>query len=519
MIRRKMDSVSSNFRYGSDSPGLSYINGSALDDCGLIFVSSSDALSKLVLGITKQEFSSVGFYYHCNMNGRPNINVILIDLFRSCVTEKEITLDQLLRNPLLNAVAVKRLKPISTDGVIDEYKTRQHQANFRSAIAAAVSSKNARLSMRDWLLQLFGHTNSNNGSGIGLVNSVVRRLGKTDLISPSDTISLNTLRRLDMIPSTPDEVMGVIASGMNQMSSGCQISSYVVDNPLFGDLLFLRLPNIPSNVREEALRNSAKVQGPLLSQAFNEFMDLLFNDPSFFNTIVEGIREGRSRLDNNIRTLKEALEISADNRVHDLQRVVNLIISGKVDSSQLQQILTDANDDRLQISKIEGFKQKPDLISIPSMDPNLNVAMVGELKNLGIEKSIINLHQIVSEVCKQARSGTTSFLDINRLIEHTNILSSSLGIPLNDIDPLPEDTSFSVVASSSSSISEEASITLSSGDEVIIPLRGCDLSSVERSILLDILAVLDDSMDSVDSSEYSAYDSLRSKITEQLSSM
>ena len=534
-------------RFSTDKEGIKYIRPSSLTDCGLIFVATSDPIGRLTLGITKQEFSTIGFYYYTSISGRKKVNVILVDLFNHSISDKETTIETLINNPLVTSIAVKRLKPVMMNGTIDEIMTKQMHANYRSAIINAVANYNDKLpSHKDYLYQLFGiHGNgaspisetlngrgTNGLTGVGLVNSVIRRIGKLSMIETSDTISLSCLERLTAVPNTPNEVISFLGSTLNQQVCDKQLSSYIVDNSLFSDLYFLRTGVFPQEVINTAMAHAISKQKPYLFGLIETFTDLLFNDEKFFNSIVNGIREGKLRDESQLHILKEALEACAENRVQDLQFIINAMIEGEIKASDIQTIINEANDDRISVDNLsstirsclqstslygEPYRSSGmSLINIPSMNAKLNTAIIGDMRTSELEESINSLYSMVSDLALSAREGKQGYIDINSLISCTNRIASASGRPTREIPLLKEDTSFSVVASSTTS-KEEVSITLSEGEEVILPLRGCNLSSMERSVLLDILQILDDNMYNIDTEEYDTYDDLRAKISTELS--
>ena len=104
-------------------------------EAGLVFVGTNDLLGNIIKCVVKQKFNLIGFYYYSNEKGYLQSHVFLIEIFRGIKISMlgyNLSLEDLYEHPLVNCVALKKLKPIYDNyGNIDSGKTNLFFQNYK----------------------------------------------------------------------------------------------------------------------------------------------------------------------------------------------------------------------------------------------------------------------------------------------------------------------------------------------------------------------------------------------------
>ena len=111
-------------------------------EAGFVFVSTNDLLGNIIKCIVKQKYNLIGFYYYSNEKGYLQSHVFLIEIFRGqkiYMLGHNLSLEDLYEHPLVNHVALKKLKPIYDNYKnIDSEKTNLFFQNYKLSIFKAL---------------------------------------------------------------------------------------------------------------------------------------------------------------------------------------------------------------------------------------------------------------------------------------------------------------------------------------------------------------------------------------------
>lgn len=510
---------------GNSISSKNYIRKDLLDDSGLIFITRRDPISRLVVSITKQEFSCIGFYYVSRISRSMTVNVILVSPLEPTTTS---TIDDLLADPLVTSIAIKKLRPIvGGNGKLDLTKTKQLHDDFRLAIANLISN-NDHPSLKDRIFQLFGYPNAKNIVGVDIINSVIRKIGRWSEVPKQKHSSQESWSVQDIRGSTladRAEFIGCLGSSLNQQHTGQgQIHSYITSNSLFEDLCYVRLNQHQQKTIDAAMDKIVKVQEPYLGAIFTEFIHLVFSDEKFFASILQGFKEGRSKDQELQQTLIQALQCSSESRIGDLSWISRNLVRGELPLQDLQSLLRDANEDHQALvdwfTSLHLEQRQPLQTPIPKFDTDNKVWIrtgKASIQDDQLSANIHQLHQLVSKVVNSANEDSQAYLDLNTLIECTNSLILASNQPIQPIAKIPDESSYSIVGiggAESAKTNGDVVVRLDRGDEVYIPLYGANLAIFERNELLEILETLDSDIEM--SINTQSYDNLRARITQEL---
>jgi hypothetical protein len=304
---------------------------------GLVFVKSDDPVSRLTIAITKQDFSSIGFYYTTTTGGRKRTNVILMESFGLLApkwSHDGYTMEDLLNNALVTRVAIKPLKAPGDRSDLSACSAKRLEANFRAAIAK-VLSEGPEISIRESLQQLFGQRIDNptkSVTNVELVNRVVMMVGQWDSVPQDVSISTDAVESLgqtvhNIEPNTDGKMrvlqLMVFPLMPNEVSNpgvaNKTLASYVVPNRLFGDLVDLPIPARNPILVEHVKRDAIAQSRPYLTKVICAFVDMLLTDQEFFAAVVGGIHRRQAIVNddedlnsNLLRDLAEAHSQIAD---------------------------------------------------------------------------------------------------------------------------------------------------------------------------------------------------------------
>lgn len=504
-------------------------------NAGLIFITSNDPVSRLTITITKQEFSSIGFYYTTTITGILKIQVVIMDAFGSQTPDwlqSGQSITDLINNPLISKLAIKRLNPIyNDDGSINADKTKNLQTTFRSAIAQ-VMSQGPETSLRETISQLFGYRidcPTSGNTAVEMVNRVISLIGHWDDVPQNNILTLSSIQYLNppsssqLNASAKLQLLGYLGSGFNQQNvprpnvANKQIQSYIVPNSLFGDLIYISLPTRNIADQELSIAQSIVTQRSYLTKAISTFVDMLLSDLDFFSIVVRGINDNSETHPQKsyLTTLQNVIKNCSDSRTGLVESIFSWIEGGKIPSSQLSELITIINNERRQISSLVGQNLSPLNISpinhdilLSSSHPNCPHRIIPSHDYNSLNQSLDHIYDSFNQMISSARDNQTITFNINSIISSINSLNSALGLKHPPLSSLPNDTSYNSIAYTNT-IPSNLPIPLSSGDKVVLPLCNADLKQFDRNVLLEILEYLDNLSDR-------KYDYLRTCITKEL---
>jgi hypothetical protein len=276
-------------------------------DSGLIFVSTSDNIGKIVQAIIKQEYNYIGFFVTTFEKGYNTIKIWLVDVFTSKQPEwfKENTLDDLISNPIVYKIATKKLKPVNINGITDLEATYERHTVFKLSICDALANHQS-IDLTTAIYKLFGHKCENVcvtadcekkenwcvQSTNDLINLVMKNTGlyeelKTGKIELNDEVYKN-------IKYNP---YALLAYNFNQLpNNNHTISSYLNENKYFESLEYIRIGD-----RLQVMENVEKfnvTQFFTLVSSIMLFFDLIRKNSEFHETVLQGFKLNKNHAKN-----------------------------------------------------------------------------------------------------------------------------------------------------------------------------------------------------------------------------
>ena len=208
---------------------------------GLVFYHKLSPINVLTQAVTKQLYTSVGFYFKSNATGEEKTKVITVDLSRGIV---HLNIDDIINDPSMVRVALSTFKG-------------SDDSNLRRQLFSVIQNKD--ISVENYIYNLFGYPVKDSLRSIELfdvqlVNLVLNNMGVFDLI-PSNYKNGN-------IENTDNEYLSSIIlsnthyqqkpiEGSNILSLiNKPLSSYLVPNKVFDPLNELPLPPSTSIQRD-----------------------------------------------------------------------------------------------------------------------------------------------------------------------------------------------------------------------------------------------------------------------------
>ena len=500
-----------------------YISPNDLSDAGIILITSNDPISRIIIAITKQEFSSIGFYYKTSATGAVQVRVITVDIFGVRSPEwlkPSDTIHDLVNNPLISQIAIKRLKPVlNEDGSVNAEKTKQLQVNYRTAIAQVMGMK-GELSMRDSISQLFGYSIKSpqcTQNAVEMVNKVIQLIGRWNDVPANDTISLESFSLISPPNNSQDDykskvqLMGYLSSLMNtspvENSQTKQIQSYIVDNNLLDSILYLTLP--PHNaIREEvAIAESIVYYRPYLSRAVSTFIDMLLMDQEFFRIVIMGINRGKVREELDFQVLKNFISDLHNSHEAVLNTLLQSIHKGHLNKQEIEHILKNHYSNHQLLKILNRDEQEITTSNAPSED---RVLVYGQSTEK-YHKALTEIHRQLQDSLSSMETGQMLYFDLNQMIDNVNSLTKMSNSNLSQLSVPKNETSYSAIVGVSRNHDEEIPIKLQCGEKIMLPLINPNLSSFDRSVLLEMLETLD----ALPYNDHK-YDHLRTKIAYEL---
>lgn len=487
-----------------------YIDPDTLNDAGILFVRSEDPVSWLNISVTKQTYSSMGFYYRTTASGVDRVQVVMVDalrMIRPKWLDPGATLDDLIASNLVSALAIKQLRPVLDDeGNVDAEKTEELQECFRAAIAK-VSCSGHEVSKREYIWQLFGHRvkcPTPSVTAVEMVNRVVELMGRsadvpqqggsspnsTDLLTQSDEFGTNANGKIKVLTMLGVTMKQQEVSNPNVANK--LIQSYIRDNDLFGELQKLKLPKRDRIDVESAREDAIEVYQPFLSEVSALFVDMLFHEQGFFETLVSGINQSKGILElDDVSTGRAMVGFSDDFR-SVIKLVDSSIKSGCLDYKGLKESVCKYVNDKAKVEISTGCSLGPNPV-LPDLCKDI-VVNVKTGKKSGRKKfigAVTGLRDHVAQMVEQVRCEEDVYVDINLLSYLVNQLVSTTAVPGGDIPNI--DGEFSVEGNIVVTNDQGAKfpMQLSSGKRIVISTRNYDLSRFKKRELEEILCGLD----------------------------
>lgn len=272
---------------------------SCVTDVGLVLVATNTPIGQLYRSITKQDYDLIGYYYVSSVSGCQKYYYTIFDQYslsvRMCDNDDN-TLENLAHNPMVSKLDLRPLAPKVCE---EELKVLKNK--FRREFTKIFGEAKEK-SLEEVLFQLFGHRVVSPSCGmtaLEMVNTVIERVGVSDLVPQSDTV----------LPQSHPGHIKSDAEGLAQFFQlvGLPFKTQVVDNPnvankllssyvdpncLFGDKIYrITLPCRKEVEMKQSYIIERHRSGEYLSKLMKTFVSLIFKDAEFFTTVVAGLNE------------------------------------------------------------------------------------------------------------------------------------------------------------------------------------------------------------------------------------
>ena len=314
-------------------------------EAGLIFVSTWDTFGCIIKSILKQPWNYIGFFVNTNEKGYYQTKVWIVDVFNASTPKwyTKNTLDDLLNHPLVQEVAIKKLKQITVNGVTDLELTAQSIENFKLSICSALN-KHSSLNHKIAIYKLFGHkcepcsaeTGPNckeaswcEQSANDLVNLVMKNFGIYDDLK----IAAETKTKANIWEYIKDVPYAVFFHQFNQLNNNSHtLYSYLSENDHFENLEDLQIPEIKNRVENLKEHNLSYLHE--VTNFTSVFFWLVNESEEFFLTVRKSIHVSTTeplvkQLNHQVDKLAEItvglINDASKSRKHTIERDVGTV--------------------------------------------------------------------------------------------------------------------------------------------------------------------------------------------------
>lgn len=489
------------------------------DDCGIILVAADDPISRFTMSITKQEYSSIGFFYATTFSGYLEIMVILIDVFGTNTPSwlqtndiltmsntKLYTLHDLLNNDLITKASIKKIRRNEL------FESRQ--IRLRSAIADLMS-EDYELPLLEAIYQLFGHpisapaneslmsTKKRRLTAVEMVNMVIYSIGEWDKVPQNGNVSLTRIKDISTTKPMKNDAAGKLSlismlgapfiqqEVTNPTIANKLIQSYITNNELFDELIELQLPKRDVLKLELARNEALGTYRNYLIKILTTTLDEMLRNQTFCQTVINGINRNQKLLSQKF-TNSDLLAIMS-NLGKSSQNLLVIISeslkTGKLNGTQLQQVAKDLNDNLRHAFPKNNIYQVS--LSLPKKNGYIkyvkNIIPSQKSDNKDKASAIRNLNYDILQILNAIQQHKIPEINLESLITAANTLNDG-SQPL--ITPLKEEFSVSAIVYNSQKDLDHL-IKLENGKEYILPLQGADLNTFSYSELQELTKILD----------------------------
>jgi hypothetical protein len=543
---RNSDTGSERSNWESDSSTPDYhskrdINLEELPDCGLIFVGTEDAPSLVSMAITKQPYSTIGFFYQTRFSGRIDVKVIMVDIYRFTIpswTGKGSSLRDLIENSLVNRIAIKGLRPvIMEDEKIDDEATSTLNSRFRQAMGLILQN-GTETSLTEVISQLFGYEIDNPTKGVTaveMINRVISILGEDSKVPQDGSLSAEAIRSLegpDVLGGdieSKGKMMQILASNFNQQEvcnpsvANKLMQSYIVENDLFDDLINIPLPNRDLCIKREMQQVSIMLQSDYMAAIVSQFVKMLVNDQGFYQTVVAGFNQTRLvSLKREDEFRKSVLDL-ADDGEKLARLLIKWIDQGEIHYVKLLSLVSKFDDTR------DAISEKHDLV----IGERLKLPIINKSKLLLLRKNrkshcpdtrdrredkryLVGAYMALRDQFQSIlnmidNEDRDPIVDINDMMSNVNDIGSALGVEVPPLKLISGEYSCRAILNVSNVSPCCVPLVLRCGKHITLPLANADLTGFDQDALEEILETLD-----MTASTDSRFNHLREQITFKL---
>jgi hypothetical protein len=486
-----------------------------LPNCGLIFIATEDAPSLVTSAITKQPFSTIGFFYKTSMSGKLEVNIVLVDVYRFTIPDwlgNGASLRDLINNDLVSKISIKGLSAIrDEDGEIDENATECLCTEFRQAIAQVVGN-GTETSLTEIICQLFGHKIDKPTSGVTpveMVNRVIATIGKSDAIKPDGSLSASAMRALegpDVLGSdisSKGRMMQILAANFNQQEvndpsvANKLMQSYIVENDLFDDLIDIPLPERDPHKLRERQEVTLMLQSNYMERAVEQFVQMLVTDQGFYETVVSGFNQTRMISQSKETDYRKSILALADDSEELGRLLVKWINSGEVQYTKLLSLLSKVDDTKDMISYRHDICIG-DRIKLPLVDSSKLLLLRKDVDTRHDSRYLVGAYMALrgqfNDILRDINTGAGGrdpVIDINAMVKNMNDMAIAMGICTHPLVPIEGECSYRAIINVTSVPPTRVPLVLKSGECVSLPLFNADLAQFDRCTLEEILETLD----------------------------
>ena len=300
-------------------------------EAGLIFVGTTDLLSSIVRSIVKQNYNLIGFYYYSNEKGYLQSHVYLIEIFRSLKVDwlgSNLTLDDINEHPLIDFVALKKLKPIRNKNGIDFDSTDIYFQNYKLAIFNALQN-HQNINEINAIYNLFGHSCEYNQNDckddlycvnvnwcINTADDLVHLVMKN--LNIYDSLSLTEFNNLNPYFGSFNIVTDFTKRFNRLQNSNSNLYMYLGESNYFQELELVDLSRYNKNSNLEILNvlNKSIEDCKVL---FTVFLKLLQDDLNFIQTLKSSYNNNQSTI-NTIYNSTTDLLFTVGNLINEGRR-------------------------------------------------------------------------------------------------------------------------------------------------------------------------------------------------------
>lgn len=331
--------------------------------CGVVLFKTNSSYSSFVTAVTKQPFSGGGFWYETSYFRTPCRVVIVMDWFGlntpKVATGPNMTIETLQKDPGIQRLAIRSLKPIVVNGKIDEQATREREVRFRLLIAG-MSVEPA--TPEETVADVFGMPmeTSSRKTPIQMVNFIITQMLRGDL-------PLNENPRAECLKSIQSplddseigrlDLMTLMGTPLFRATTTPGMGSLLAEQNLLGEIQDLPLIDHSELKIRQGMLDSASKESLFMQRFSQAFVGLLFKDPLFLSTVIEGVNRGKGieMTGRHVRqrAIHETLSSGAD-----LVNTLNLALKrGEISSEEFSQALEKHLNQLRSLGGLFGSKQ------------------------------------------------------------------------------------------------------------------------------------------------------------------
>jgi len=487
---------------------INYINLEQLHGCGLLFINTRDPLHQTFKAISKSPAPLVAIWYQTNYDGTTAHDVVFIDpylgLMRSSYLTSNLTIEELIKNPAVEQICVKRFKPVyDINGEVDQEQTDRLQTKFRYSVAK-VTANFKPAGKKQTIAQIFNYTSNQNYEGITstmYINKIFMEMDIFDQI-PNQSINSYSPNSLLMLKDSNDsfiQFMSHLGLKFNSAEinnndfdeTSKDLQSYLLDEKFFEEPKFLHMIEHSDEVKDQSYKYAIKVYTPYLSDLAKTLIEMMSEDSHFFKLVIDGVNKGQ------ITDIEQS------------DALINIIKSLNANQYDLFKLIEKHSlDHSTSISNyIELFERYTDLYndsnklvkSDTEIDLNLNIGPglasfdAGDLNHDKIKQELNFITNLTLNIKECVQSNQTPQIDLNKLIDSVNYLQQCLSNDHKQIEYVNNNKSYNAtITTQSDSINKKSiKLMLNNSTRIKLPCYNPDLSSFDSKTLQEILEYLD----------------------------